>query len=87
MKKNIQIKKTVLETSKWKKSLKIFNNEIILGLSTQQSCTSFFIQRSFTKGDYVFLKSHIFQKIKYQDKYRLAHHSREQILKKLCDGE
>jgi len=87
MKKNIQIKETVLETSKWKKSLKIFNNEIILGLSTQQNCTSFFIQRSFTKGNFVFLKSHIFQKIKYQDKYRLAHHSREQTLKKMCDGE
>lgn len=67
---------------KFSQVFKFFNIEISVALHKELNSTSFFIQKRRTKDDYIFINYQIFQKIRFNNKVRFAHHSRHQTLKK-----
>ncbi|KPH13353.1 hypothetical protein [Chryseobacterium sp. ERMR1:04] len=72
---------------KWEKTFQIWRISIRIGLTRDFDTSSFFIEKSFKKGEHIFLRQHVFQKIYNGDKIRLAHHTRKQILKKVISGQ
>lgn len=72
---------------KWDKTFRLGNMHIRIGHKINSGTSSFFIEKTIRKGDYIFLRQHIFQKIYNEGKVRLAHHSRKKILKKVISGQ
>jgi len=72
---------------KWDKTFRLGNLQIRIGYKSNSGRSSFFIEKTIRKGDYIFLRQHIFQKIYHGEKVRLAHHSRKKILKKVGSGQ
>lgn len=86
--KPVHTKKSFLESEKkWQKTFQIWHLSIRIGLTRNFGTSSFFIEKSFKKGEHIFLRQHVFQKIYNGDKIRLAHHTRKQILKKVISGQ
>lgn len=81
-------KKSFLRSEKkWEKTFHIWHLSIRIGLTRDFGASSFFIEKSLKKGEYIFLRQHVFQKIYNGEKIRLAHHTRKQILKKVISGQ
>lgn len=82
---NIPTKKLEFSELLMEKRVKIFHLghiEVCFGMYKKPDNHSFFIETISQKGEYIFMKRNIFQKIKFQYKIRLAYHTQRKTLKK-----
>ena len=68
---------------KWSRSLQIGNRVFLLGASRKKTGFFLIFEYKVARGEKIYIKRHLFQKVLINNRIRLMHQSQHKVLKKL----